>query len=432
MTPRRWATVGAGATLLVIAVLTLIPGSETISIPPLCPFCDEYALTDVILNILLFVPLGFFFGACGWTRRRAVWSCFAITVTIESLQIVIPGRDASIRDALMNTLGGWIGCWLFASAVRLVWPSPTEAKSLLWKASLLWTAILVVSTWLLIPSMPHSQYFGMWAPRLRGYEPFVGRVLEVTAGGAALQDGKIPDTENLRDRLVRTASISAVAEPGPPTKGVAPVAAVYDEWRRQVIFLAQDGDALEFTVRRNAAMVGLRNITMRLRGVFPPEANATPSRSLEIWGVASAGRVTLGRAVRGAERIEHSTVLSAAFGWLFLLPFAYHVGPSTDFLSALWVAGLLMPLAYWYGRMVCRRPRWPDALVAIALLAPLIVVPVSFGFPVTRWPEWLGGIVGISFGWLLARRAPVEPTAVIAEFLSPTGAGANENSLASA
>ena len=62
-------------------------------------------------NIALFVPLAFLLCQSFPTVRRGLlWLlCAAASAGIELYQYAFPGRDASVRDLLMNSLGAAIG-----------------------------------------------------------------------------------------------------------------------------------------------------------------------------------------------------------------------------------------------------------------------------------------------------------------------------------
>ena len=66
---------------------------------------------EVLANVLLFVPLGL---AGGWLAplRRAPWVVVGLgllALSIEAVQYPVAGRDASLQDVLLNTLGGLLG-----------------------------------------------------------------------------------------------------------------------------------------------------------------------------------------------------------------------------------------------------------------------------------------------------------------------------------
>ena len=79
----------------------------------------DFSLPDIVSNILLFVPFGIlsvWAFAAGGTHRAGFLPILRTTlygllfaIIIESGQTVAPGRDPSIRDALCNGIGAFIG-----------------------------------------------------------------------------------------------------------------------------------------------------------------------------------------------------------------------------------------------------------------------------------------------------------------------------------
>jgi VanZ family protein len=86
---------------------------------------QEYDLSfwiDMAVNILGFIPFGFTLSA--WLRRDGerkrlpvtvlvVLSGAWISLLIELLQVYLPTRDSSLTDFMNNTLGTFLGAWLF-------------------------------------------------------------------------------------------------------------------------------------------------------------------------------------------------------------------------------------------------------------------------------------------------------------------------------
>jgi glycopeptide antibiotics resistance protein len=77
---------------------------------------------EALANIALFVPLGFLLcQAFPGARRWLMWLlCAAASASIELYQYAFPGRDASVRDLVMNSLGAAIGAalsWLLDRAL---------------------------------------------------------------------------------------------------------------------------------------------------------------------------------------------------------------------------------------------------------------------------------------------------------------------------
>ena len=98
------------AGLLFIAVLTLTPQYQATKAPvSLCLLCGDTSILDAILNVLLFIPFGMGLRLAGMSRRRVFAIALLTTVTVETLQYWIPGRDSSLGDLITNSSGAFIG-----------------------------------------------------------------------------------------------------------------------------------------------------------------------------------------------------------------------------------------------------------------------------------------------------------------------------------
>jgi hypothetical protein len=90
-------------------------------------------LSDVAVNIIGFMPLGFFFcaywGSIRWNPRIGLATIVLgglISLTIEILQKYIPTRDSDMTDVITNTLGTAIGAMLYQS--KLMQPLLTRFR----------------------------------------------------------------------------------------------------------------------------------------------------------------------------------------------------------------------------------------------------------------------------------------------------------------
>ena len=89
--------------------LTLLPGSPA-------PFqwaagrLDDWirpAVLAAALNVVLFVPIGAIIALTG--RARLLWIAPALSVVIETAQWVIPQRNPSVWDVVLNSTGALVG-----------------------------------------------------------------------------------------------------------------------------------------------------------------------------------------------------------------------------------------------------------------------------------------------------------------------------------
>jgi glycopeptide antibiotics resistance protein len=87
----------------------------------------RYLVTDVLGNVLLFLPLGFVSaGALGERRAAlprlstAVGCGLVLSVAIEAVQLLVPGRATDVDDVIFNALGTLVGAALLLVGERVV------------------------------------------------------------------------------------------------------------------------------------------------------------------------------------------------------------------------------------------------------------------------------------------------------------------------
>lgn len=102
--------------------------------PKLVPFRDSSA-EDLLVNLVLFVPLGLLLGSL--LRTSGVRASFAaigaialLSSTLETLQLFISVRNPSIDDFMLNAFGGALGVGAAQGLTRLsAGASPPRARS---------------------------------------------------------------------------------------------------------------------------------------------------------------------------------------------------------------------------------------------------------------------------------------------------------------
>jgi hypothetical protein len=90
--------------------------------PPWREFKNGWSYWEnVILNVVAFIPLGFFFSAYFSSIRQikqataaAIVLGFAVSLTVEILQAFLPTRDSGMTDLITNTSGTALGAGLYA------------------------------------------------------------------------------------------------------------------------------------------------------------------------------------------------------------------------------------------------------------------------------------------------------------------------------
>lgn len=106
-----------------ILLVTLMPTSNDSDIVELTPFLSiremwYYATTEalinsVLMNIVLFVPAGFFLYIIIRKELLTTIFCLTLSIFIETMQFLLPiGRITNIDDIILNSIGGVAGTLL--------------------------------------------------------------------------------------------------------------------------------------------------------------------------------------------------------------------------------------------------------------------------------------------------------------------------------
>lgn len=124
---RSLARLALVASVVAVLAVTLTPQSGHNDRQEL-PFAEiAAALRDwrdlglaagVLGNVFLFAPLGAALSCCAVSRRRAVATGAALSVVVECLQLVVPGRTSAVDDVLLNTAGTALGYWAASILLR--------------------------------------------------------------------------------------------------------------------------------------------------------------------------------------------------------------------------------------------------------------------------------------------------------------------------
>ncbi len=139
----RWAPKIIALSAVLIAIATLYPfkfvftGSSPLQ-EIVANFTSKSSWMDVLANIVLFTPLGFGFASAIAKRKihpitkllAILCLCFCLSLTIELLQVFLPGRQATPLDVVSNTLGGGVGFFMFQGGAGLLYRVLTVVTAL--------------------------------------------------------------------------------------------------------------------------------------------------------------------------------------------------------------------------------------------------------------------------------------------------------------
>ncbi len=393
------------AGLIAIAVLTLTPtaGSERISF--WCLKCGERPAVDLLLNILLFVPLGAGLGLYGVRLRRAVFLALLCTCLVEALQFfVVPGRHASFRDILANFAGALAG-YLVAHHWRIfAKPSYGAARRLAIVGAVLWVGTQALTAWAMGISPPPEPWWVQLQPSHDRYPAmFAGRILGLSVGSIDIQHrDQLPsnDTEAIRQQMLAGAPFRVVVANVEPTRGVAPIVIISAGPIHDVMSWAQDGrdGVLGATVR--GTLLGLKTPYVRIADVVP----TVPGDTVRLTGSYRDGWYELQAESRAGVR-HRELRASPSRGWVFLLPFPlYAFGSNVFGLTAFYLAAVWCVLGYWSARSVgAANAIVPVAGMTLGILLGLGAAPIIFSLPIAHWSEWLACFVGGAGAWTAAQ-----------------------------
>ncbi|MEP7383243.1 MAG: VanZ family protein, partial [Gemmatimonadota bacterium] len=391
--PRRW--LGPALSLAFIAALTLRPAPRPLfQVPMDCLICGDLGGVDVILNVALFVPLGITLVAAGTSWRRAVAIAFATTLLVESLQYtLIPGRDATLSDLLTNTIGGTIGALLATHWRRVLSPPPAAARWLMVAATLLAVGIMSGTAALLRPAVPDMGMWGQWTPQQLTFEPYDGTVHRFEVNDIPIPYNLVPESEPLRQRILGGETRAVVDfTAGTPTRRLSAIARAGSRFQ-EVLLVGVHGTDLVFRTR-----LAVRDWLLRLPGIALPDA--IPPAGEAVIAMAGLHRNRWYATVHSSRGVQHVEIpFAVSLGWTFILPFDRPLRPGDEWLSALWLAALMLPAAAWGAlggaSTATGTPfnRW--WLLAVECQAAALLLAPAFAHfaPASLW-EWSGLALG--------------------------------------
>jgi hypothetical protein len=322
---------------MIVLALTLAPVETTEkAIPGTCIWCGHFALADAILNVFLFLPLGF---VLGLRTRRPPWRAWIgltlLAAAIEVTQVFLPGRFPTLSDVIANSAGAAIGVLLAGLWKRGVPVHARRIGPLPVFAGVLAATTCIGGALLLRPALPESAWFGQWTPDLGHYDHYQGEVLDVRIGGLEVPSHRLENTPTVRAGLQAGEPVDVEFVAGEEPATLAPIFSIYDGMEREIFVFGGRREDLVVRVRRHASNLRLRAPQALFEGSAP-----SPGDTARI-------AVTVGRGKICSDRPGTScrSLAPPGRGWSLLLGAA-----PTNRLERLadgaWLALLFMPLGY--------------------------------------------------------------------------------------
>ncbi|MCC6927886.1 MAG: VanZ family protein [Gemmatimonadaceae bacterium] len=394
-----------------IAMATLSPGTiAEASTPMFCLVCGSLGTVDVILNVALFLPLGWALAFAGMSWRQAIVTCLATSLAIESLQFaVIAGRDATISDLLTNTLGGAIGAWTMAHWRPLVASERRQAQCASMGFAAAALLIMAATAWLLRPALPRMLLWGQWTPQHQQFEPYSGHLATFAVNRIPIPYGLIAIPDSVRTAYLRYEAVPRIEFlSGHAPQRTSAIARIGGE-RWELFLLGASGERFVFRASLRTRYLRLRTPSAAVAGALGGAGeNVTAEAQLQRDGWRM-------RVSRPSGTVERLVPFSVALGWSMLLPFEHPMEAHDVWWSAVWLGALVFPCALW-GALARLGPtttgsrgRTLSFLPVASVAAGLAVIPWAAHFAPASPIEWGGVLLGAALAtWLapwLKRRA---------------------------
>jgi hypothetical protein len=408
MRSSRAGTIIALAGAVLIASATLFPTPGAPAIPHGCVICGPFGAVDSVLNVLLFIPLGFGLGLRRTALGRALLLVLCATTLVEGLQLtVITGRSATLGDLLTNTLGGSFGYTIGRRWRQIVFPGQAGTLTLLAAAVAGFIVVEVLTGVSLQPYPSSDTYFGQYTRRHRDEPPFPGTVQSAAVGACEIPNWTLVDAQCVRDAVTRADTVTATVAAKGTTMSPTAIVRVADGHQREITMLGADRDRAIFSVRTRAGAMGFRPYRFALDSVFADgsqrvvgmKGHFTPSSAL--ISTVISDRPPVPALTRRAEMR-----LGPGSGWRLLTPFRFYDRGSllTRAADAAWLAILVFPIGYWSVLRPARSP-WRATAVLPLIGAAMLVGWILFDTAPPSPLEWIVAAAGFGAGTWARREA---------------------------
>ncbi len=362
------------AWLAVIAWCTLqpIPGqaADVAALPWYCIVCGDAGGADVLLNILLFLPLGAILHALDWPLRRTLPVVMAMSIGIEVSQgLWLPGRDACLGDVLSNTTGGTLGWLSYPLIVALTAPTIRLARRGTIVVLVTMAAVWIATGAALQPSLTDQvPWIGQPIQMGRGRQPFPGTLQQSTFNGIRVPNEAMDSTPHWRDSIA--VEIDATRRTDSLYSGVIVMLRILDSARTPLVAIDQIGDAARVRLRLRGNDWKLHSV----RWLVDHSVRMSPRQPWRFRWQWLGDRFTIAsQPMDGPGNALITVPLSIGLGWAFIHPFVSVIGSNRTLWTALWI-GWWFGLLGWLAGPLDRRARWLAGAIAITLFVGASIV----------------------------------------------------------
>ena len=91
---------------------------------------QSYHLTEVLKNVMIFIPLGIYFKMLKITGKKAILCGMTFSLCLEVLQFILAVGVTDITDIITNTIGTAIGIGIYVLLFRIFKKSEKLDKAL--------------------------------------------------------------------------------------------------------------------------------------------------------------------------------------------------------------------------------------------------------------------------------------------------------------
>jgi glycopeptide antibiotics resistance protein len=125
----------------------------------LIPFREGFVSGEIVLNVVIFIPLGIYAGMLfrTWNFGKQLLFFFLVSMMVEGLQFMLAIGAFDVTDVITNTLGGIIGLMLFI-AVEKAFNNRVKAQKFINTIAAITTVLMILLLLLLKMNMLPVRY----------------------------------------------------------------------------------------------------------------------------------------------------------------------------------------------------------------------------------------------------------------------------------